>query len=164
MFSIRVDRDAKLHLNGWDDLPQLPRQPPAHRDRAKPLVLARVSDRGRHVLLELLQRPLERPHERVVWLVGPLGEDLPLDRIESLEDHVPFNVAGDRDVQVLRPVKLPVVVANFLDGGGLAEVCKLAAGLRDVAVVARIQVPDHGKVDNVRGLVLNALGKEHEQL
>ena len=138
-------------------LPELTRKSPTHRDRSKPLLLARVSNRGLHVLLQLLQRPLERPHVRVVALVRPLGQDLPLDRVQGLEDLGAFDVSGDGDVKVLRPVELPVVLANFLDGGRLSEVGQLAAGLRRVAVVARIEVLDHREEDNVRGLVLDTL-------
>ena len=70
-----------------------------------------------------------------------------------------FYISSDCNVQILRPVKLLVVVPNFFNGGTLSKVGQLASCLRGVRAVAWVQFLDHGKVDDVGGFVLNTLWK-----
>ena len=148
------------YLDGWNNLPKLPRQPPSHRNGSKLFIFARVLDGGRHILLDLFQRFLKRPLVRLLLVVRPLRQNLSFDRIEGREHLFPLHVSGDRDVQVFRPVELLVVGANLFDGRACAQVRELAARLRDIAVVAGEKVFDHGEVDNVGRLVFYSLENE----
>ena len=56
-----------------------------------------------------------------------------------------------------------MVVPDFFNGGALSEVGQLATSLGGVGAVARIQLLDHGKVDDVGGFILNTLPRNIEK-